>query len=420
MNNSIKKRGFNKNKQHAFKKRAKTRKIISHPLSHLFTAEHYEETEQLIITFYECYLSNRFYYPRIEWSVPKNLLRFYTDSSKKEIKCVRISLENCDKEKQIIDPKEAQLFIKNCKHFMHEISTKQDDIKHASFRKFLSDKNKMILFLGEHHIYDQKRAQKYVAFLMKFFDSFKTIPGMIIDFFFETEPNKKDINFQKDRFESLYTPLYEKLKDSPHVRLHQTDYRGISTLEPLRTFAFYIIKRHEIEPFEIDISYVYSFLEIIKPMFDVNLFKINFPELLKQYQKINKVQFLRTLFLEFFEKPFREVNWLIDEINNYWMAKKQKYEQVKYYQQILNNRIISNPSYVISVWSRFMDIYTIGRILKPGYNYCVLHGGAYHTVDIQKTLEKHGLISSSDPSFPESISKTALDDYNEVEKNIDL
>ena len=130
MNNNIKKRGFNKNKQ-PVKKIAKTRKIISHPLSRLFTTERYELTDkdQLIITFYECYLSNRFYYPRIEWSVSKNLLRFYTDSSKKEIKCVRISLENCDKEKQIIDPKEAQLFIKNCKHFMHEISTKQDDIK---------------------------------------------------------------------------------------------------------------------------------------------------------------------------------------------------------------------------------------------------------------------------------------------------
>ena len=91
MNNNIKKRGFNKNKQ-PVKKIAKTRKIISHPLSRLFTTERYELTDkdQLIITFYECYLSNRFYYPRIEWNIPKNLLRFYTDTSKKEIKCVKL------------------------------------------------------------------------------------------------------------------------------------------------------------------------------------------------------------------------------------------------------------------------------------------------------------------------------------------
>ena len=48
----------------------------------------------------------------------------------------------------------------------------------------------------------------------------------------------------------------------------------------------------------------------------------------------------------------------------------------------MNNRIISNPAYILNVWARFMDIYTIGRILKPGYNYCVLHGGGFHTVDI--------------------------------------
>ena len=163
MNNNIKKRGFNKNKQ-PVKKIAKTRKIISHPLSRLFTTERYELTDkdQLIITFYECYLSNRFYYPRIEWNIPKNLLRFYTDTSKKEIKCVKLSLENCDKEKQIIDPKEAQLFIKNCKHFMREMINNRDEIKHMTFRKVLSDKNKMIMILGEYHIYDHKRNQRYL------------------------------------------------------------------------------------------------------------------------------------------------------------------------------------------------------------------------------------------------------------------
>ena len=57
MNNNIKKKDLIKIKR-LLKKREKT-----HPLSGLFTAEHYEltDTEQLIITFYECYLSNRFH-----------------------------------------------------------------------------------------------------------------------------------------------------------------------------------------------------------------------------------------------------------------------------------------------------------------------------------------------------------------------
>ena len=86
----------------------------------------------------------------------------------------------------------------------------------------------------------------------------------------------------------------------------------------------------------------------------------------------------------------------------------------------MNSRFISNPSYTIGIGARFMDIYTIGRILKPGYNYCVLHGGGFHTVDTLKTLEKHGLISSKNPSIPELMMKGGLDDYKELERNIDL
>ena len=206
MNRNIKQIGFNRNKT-IIKNRARTRKIISHPLSHIFTAEHYETNiQQLTMTFYECYLTNRFYYPSIEWNIRRNLLRFYTNSSKKEIKCVKISLENCNKETQIINPREAQLFIKNCKHFMHEMATNRDEIKHTSFRKFLSDKNKMVLFLGEEHIYDYKRAERYVEFLMKFFDSFKTI----IDFFFSKQNIVKKISILNNNVLNYIIHLYMK------------------------------------------------------------------------------------------------------------------------------------------------------------------------------------------------------------------
>ena len=70
--------------------------------------------------------------------------------------------------------------------------------------------------------------------------------------------------------------------------------------------------------------YLTAHLEIIQPLFDFNKFKINFPELLKQYQKINKVRFLRTLFLEFFDNTYREIGWLLDDIKSYYMAEEYK------------------------------------------------------------------------------------------------
>ena len=85
----------------------------------------------------------------------------------------------------------------------------------------------------------------------------------------------------------------------------------------------------------------------------------------------------------------------------------------KYYNKIINNRIISDEQYLLNTWSRFMDIYTIGRILKPGYNYCVIHGGAFHTVDMLKTLEKHGLLSKN-PLFSEMIRNSELIRYEDM------
>ena len=83
----------------------------------------------------------------------------------------------------------------------------------------------------------------------------------------------------------------------------------------------------------------------------------------------------------------------------------------------MNNRIISHKLFLTAVTGRFMDIYTIGRILKPGYN-CVLHGGAFHTIDTLKTLEKHGLISSKNPQFWEIFDQYASNTYKEVTRDI--
>ena len=69
--------------------------------------------------------------------------------------------------------------------------------------------------------------------------------------------------------------------------------------------------------------------------------------------------------------------------------------------------------YLMNNWSRFMDIYTIGRLLKPGYNYCVVHGGVFHTVDMLKTLENHGLISKK-PLFSEMIRNSELIRYDDM------
>ena len=255
------------------------------------------------ILFYDCYLHNRFYYPRIEWDIRKNILRFYTNSSKKEIKCLKISLENCDVERSIISPKEMTLFINNCKYFMREMATNRDEIKHMAFRKFPHDKTKMAMFLGEVHIYDPKRVNRFVDFMMKYFNSFKRIPGMIIDFFIEVDHNRNEKNFQYTRY-PVYSPLYKKLKNSSHVRYHQIDYRGAANLSPLKKlFDMLFIKaqqelkkgksnnssnENDRSKFLKDMLTIYGYLDNILPSLEFDNFEMNHPLLVKQFQKIKK------------------------------------------------------------------------------------------------------------------------------------
>ena len=73
-----------------------TGKIILHPLHRIFSAEHYEPMDHgLNIAFYNCYIQNRFFYPRIEWDIDKHILRLYRNNGKMEIKCIETSVSNC-------------------------------------------------------------------------------------------------------------------------------------------------------------------------------------------------------------------------------------------------------------------------------------------------------------------------------------
>ena len=58
--------------------------------------------------------------------------------------------------------------------------------------------------------------------------------------------------------------------------------------------------------------------------------------------------------------------------------------------KFLMNELYTNPILIHFDLSYcfFMDIYTIGRMLKPGYNYCMFYGGCFHSTDILKMLEE--------------------------------
>ena len=242
---------------------------------------------------------------------------------------------------------------------------------------------------------------------------------MIIDFFTKVDYNTHALNFKYEQY-AIDTALYENLRDSSHARFHQIDYRSVPNMEPLDNLYNYL-EQAQTNRIRVSLRIIHSYLPNIKTLLDVKNFKKTFPVLLKQYRKINKVLLLIDLFKEFFDHIYKEVECLQNDITNYYLLKytnnrikgdKKRMKELRI--KIYRNRLL-HDNFVVHILSRFMDIYSIGRLLKPGYNYCVMYAGAFHTIDVLKTLQKHGYLFPKEPSFIE----TTYAEANEMLDNCD-
>ena len=370
---------------------------VSHPLSYIFSAEKFEFNEddvRPVVVFTNCYLRDRFYYPTIQWDIMKNVLRCYTENKKKDVRCIKVSVLNCAKEEQIVDPSEAPFFFQCCSDFFRTMmSNHPDEIMHVSLRKLNDVPHKAICFLGEtHKTYIDKN---YVRDMMKFFDSFKSKEGMIIDLFTElgyhTESsNIDDLYNSGNTLAYVYTQLFKKLSDSAHVRIHNVDLRVLQCLQPLTEFQYYIEDHlEEIFDRKLNLEVLLIHVEIVIPLFRVDKIKTSFPVLFKQYKRINRIDLLFRMFRSFFTDTLKELMLLRTLIIEY--SKNPNNSDIE--KKIYGTNILAvenQNSVILHVNAGFMDLYTIGRLLKPGYNYCVFFGGAYHTFDVMMTLERFG------------------------------
>ena len=204
---------------------------INHPLSHIFSAKQYTSNiSEPRFVFYDCVLHNKYKYDKIEWDIHKSILHLYPhiDSNKKEIKCIKLSLYNCKKEKETLVSNESRIFIKQCRIFYDRFLTDtfKYRIRHQDF-KILG--KKMMFIVGENH--NPYHQSKIVDAFNSFVNSFP--PGMIIDIFFEVLYSRK--YFKKPEFSQgrIYGRLYRDLSKSPHVRFHFCDYRTEAVMHPM-------------------------------------------------------------------------------------------------------------------------------------------------------------------------------------------
>ena len=356
-----------------------------HPLSHIFSAKKYTSNlNEPRFVFYDCVLHDKYKYERIEWDIEKSVLRLYhhTDSRKKDIKCLKLSLFNCKKEKETLDSKESKIFIKQCRVLYDTFLTDtfQYRIRHQDFKVI---GNKMMFIVGESH--NHYHQAKIVEAFNTFARSFPQ--GMIVDIFFEALYSRRYIKKPEFPEGTIYRIVHRDLSRSPHVRFHLCDYRSESVMQPFKNL-FWLLDKINVTFRERTLQFtairqIYTIVFLCRSIFNFKYFKEKHFHIYKQFEKSpNRKQWME-LIKKYMDKMLYHVTKLLIIMNRI----KEEHDT--------NNTFVMNEFYNNPIMTHyflpfcfFMDIYTIGRMLKPGYNYCMFYGGCAHSTNILRMLQE--------------------------------
>ena len=362
---------------------------IKHPLSHIFTAEefHYQKAEMAVL-FKNCYVNDRFYYPSVQWDIRRNILRFNRKNGNRDIKCVKLSIFNCDKEQEIIDPSESHLFTDTCKNFFNDLKVKYtNNIKHLELRKFKTNP-KIIGIIGQSSSNDALVSKQYFTDFLNFFNSFCSSPGMVVDLFTEININIGHTSSKNNYLETsskIYERLLYSLNDSSCVRVHKIQFSLTRSLTPLIMLEKYLQSRiNNVKNKKLDVTSIMVFVQNSLPLFDRERIVTSFPILMKQFIKIDKIDLL----VRIFNKKFTS---LYDRLLDITESKNLARAMDDLYNTDLLKIKSDGKLRIRDILDSFSDIYTIGRLLKPGYNYCVFLGDSKRSRNILEILSDVGI-----------------------------
>ena len=356
-----------------------------HPLSDLFTAKEYTlDPEKRTYVFFDCVLHKKFKYHKIEWDIEKRLLRLYPrkDASKKEIKCIRLSLYNCTEEAETVDTADSDFFTEECLVFHEDILKKFPEyILHLALRKL--EPNKHICIIGEAHCLEN--CQKYYEAIIDFTRTFDRRRDMTVDFFFEINYNRKLPIRTHDNYLPHDEKFLEDLRKVDCLRVHTIDYRHYGTMQPLYTLDLYarkisekLYKRENLNP--IQLMNVYRLIENALPLLTFGLFRENHMVIYKQFERTKYLgpllQICEFVMDKYYNHAIELLNILQESAKNGVLSAKKK------------NVFYNSPLFKMYIHIFFMDMYTAARILKPGYNYIVLHSGCAHSKDVLYILKR--------------------------------
>jgi len=113
---------------------------------------------------------------------------------------------------------------------------------------------------------------------------------------------------------------------------------------------------------------------------------------------MNQENVYNELFHDLFDEKHRYfvqlLSYLETQIHDFYdLTDENKDALLRFYKTLITTQ------YINDIALSFMDMYTIGRMLKQNYTYCVFYGGTAHTTDISNLIlayfEDTGYVSTN-------------------------
>ena len=383
--------------------------VKNNPLRDVLTTSEpilYDATTSTM-TFTQCTYKN-LSFSRIVWDFGTNTLIFYKNGNVKYrfALCLTPKIYECAQNYTTMSTDEEQEFVfydETTKRLFQNIQNDKK-IEHLECI-YNTDTRHFITLIGEYHDdsltdYTHTDFDSLVQHLLNYFDTFVQ-SETVIDFFLEVPfLYQKVYDGELELFE-IYHILHDTYKDSSYIRLHRVDIRRNIGIKMLYDFIDFLQRYNDAsrlyDGFFLTEMSVYIPTYIL-PLLDITKTDTFTSIIHKQYTKMNQENVYNELFHDLFDEKHRYfvqlLSYLETQIHDFYdLTDENKDALLRFYKTLITTQ------YINDIALSFMDMYTIGRMLKQNYTYCVFYGGTAHTTDISNLIlayfEDTGYVSTN-------------------------
>ena len=344
------------------------------------------------MTFTHCTYKQRYSFSRVVWSFETNTLVFYKGNTGRHSVCLAMKAYECALPHSVTDTEQERTEERTEQQHYDTVTEQlfnsiKDNVKIEHFERVHDTKTRhFITLIGEYHGHEgTPDHDALVQHLLHYFDTFVK-SETVIDLFLEVPFLFQTVRDKDVELFDIYNVLHDTYEHSQYVRLHRVDIRSTHGVKMLLEFKSMLERYNDLRllesaPFLQEMSVFVT--RHILPLLKTDTSNSNLVR--KQYTKMNRgnvyTEMFRDLFSENYDYFVHLLNYIQNKIKDpFDLTEKNKEVLYQYLHTFLTTQ------YINDIALSFMDMYTIGRMLKRNYTYCVFYGGTAHAKNLSKLI----------------------------------